>query len=804
TMMDMKTNKEVSFRDTIIFITTNAGSSLYDDPTVVDLSHVSRSTILEALRTDIKPGTNDEPFFPACITTRFANGHVILFNHLEPFSLMQIVRSELEKQIGFFRDAYGVEVAYDPDQLAALVLYSTGGTADARSLRGTAKNMIVKELQDVVMQAYRSAGDGVNQLKHVTITVEPDRCEQEVKTLFEGHGAAQVPVFADPYVIDRLRPVIDGADAQYDYFSDPDGMKRRARGVVDYILLDPLAGARTMERIPNDIEDVDAEGMDLFRYLKEYYPDVPVYFLDVRGKGSAAFATLLANGGRGVVEFDPEAPEKVREQLETLSFSALVNNNTFQLGRSGKYLSYNCSQYTVDESTVAVAFDQLSLSYATASSDDGVITKTGDKNGVTFDDVIGCKEAKKELQGFCKFVADPRQLLLEGKKVPRGVLLYGPPGTGKTMLAKALANEAKAAFLPLTATTLFGSLVGESERNVRELFRRARRYAPSGIFIDEVDAIARARTGSVSTSHNEDTLNAFIAEMDGFSTDDRRPVFVLAATNYQVSGDGPRVLDPAFVRRFDRKIYVDLPDAEDRFRLLQLTLSRHGVDFGPDHEAIVRNLAERSSGMSNADLTVVVDMFLRACEDKEATGAELMEALNSFRFGEVNELDPAFLRETACHEAGHALVARLLGETPAFLTVVSRDNFGGFMEYSHDEKKPTSTYGELMNRVCTALAGRAAEIEVYGKDAGLNTGASSDITNARHLIKRALNDFAMGDKLYTAGTDEDCEKLMQEQFARTAQMISDHRAVLNALTDLLCARKSLDKTELEVFFRKNL
>ena len=281
--------------------------------------------------------------------------------------------------------------------------------------------------------------------------------------------------------------------------------------------------------------------------------------------------------------------------------------------------------------------------------------------------------------------------------------------------------------------------------------------------------------------------------MDGFATDDRHPVFILAATNYDVSGEGPRVLDPAFVRRFDRKIYVDLPDTDERYALLKATLERHGVDLGADHDAILKNLADRSSGMSNADLTTVIDMFLRTCEDKEPTGTGLMDALDTFRFGEVNELDPADLRQTACHESGHALVSYLQGEMPAFLTVVSRGNFGGYMEHSRDEKKTSTTFREMMQRVCTSLAGRVAEIEVYGADAGLNTGASSDIKHARYLVKTALNEYAMGEKLFTAGTDEECEALMQEQFIRTKELLHTHRAALDALTDLLTS-------ELERFF----
>lgn len=803
-LMDMRVNKEVSFRDTIVFITTNAGSSLYDDPTVVDLSNVSRRAILEALRTDLKPGSNDEPYFPECITTRFANGHVILFNHLEPYALMQIVRDEIDRQVGFFRKAYDVEVKYDPAMLSALVLYSTGGLADARSLRGTAKNMIVKELQDIIMQTYRLSGDGVNDLKTVEITIEPERAEKEVQELFSGHEKTHVPVFADEYVIEKIRPVLsDDESTEYEFFNDPDKLKRRVRGVVDYVLLDPAAGSRPMKRTPNDLEDVDADGMDLFRYIKEYYPDIPVYLLDVRGHGEEAFSSLLAKGGRGVVSIDTDSLSSTKEQIKALAFSALVNNSTFRLGRSGRILTYNCSQYNLDESKAVVAFDRLALSYAPSSTDDDV-TFGGDKNGVTFADVIGCKEAKKALGDFCKYIEDPRKLVMQGKKIPKGVLLYGPPGTGKTLLAKAMANEAKAAFIPTTATSFFGSYVGESERNVRELFRRARRYAPAIIFIDEADAIARARTGSTSTAHNEDTLNAFIAEMDGFSTDEKRPVFVIAATNYEVSGDGPRVLDGAFVRRFDRKVYVDLPDADERFELVTKELLRHGVDFGEESEALIKNFAARSSGMSNADLVTVIDIFLRNTEDKEPTGAALMDALDNFRFGEVNELDPAELRQTACHESGHALVARILGETPSFLTVVSRGNFGGFMEHSNNEKKGSYTYGELMDRVCVSLAGRIAEIEVYGKDSGLNTGASSDLAHARYVIKTAFNTYAMGEKLFTEGTDEECEKLMRAQFDRTAKLIASNRDTLEKLTDLLTEKKSLDEAELNRFFDENL
>ncbi len=159
-LMDFSLKKEISFRNNIIIMTTNAGKELYDDPNVFDLSGTPRSVILDALRKDVNPVTH-EPYFPECITTRMANGHVVLFNHLEPFALTEIIKTELKKQIGLFESASGVKVEYDPDQLAALILYHGGGTADARSLRGLAKNIVVRELQEIVMQLYRNGAERV-------------------------------------------------------------------------------------------------------------------------------------------------------------------------------------------------------------------------------------------------------------------------------------------------------------------------------------------------------------------------------------------------------------------------------------------------------------------------------------------------------------------------------------------------------------------------------------------------------------------------------------------------------------------
>ncbi|MBR5868247.1 MAG: AAA family ATPase [Clostridia bacterium] len=798
-MMDHQENREVSFRDAIIIMTTNAGKTLYEDSTVCDLSGTPRSVILEALRTDMNPQTR-EPFFPECITTRMANGHVILFNHLEPGSLLEIIRDEILLQTSLFELSSGIKLELDPVMLSALVLYHGGGTADARTLRGLARNMVVRELQEVVMQLYRRDPKGIEKLKTISMKVDTDG-EEDMGDLFVSRDTMYALALTDQdaRIVRRIKREGKNQNTVFEVLKGEEAFKRRARGLVDYVLIDPLCGRDAEEEpVPNDIEDLKSVGMRVFDYVRENFPEVPVYILDSMGEAPQCFESLLGRGARGIVCTDKSST--LGEALKNLSFHARINNAAYRLARSGKFLTYNCAQYILDDENTMVVFERLAMKNAPRAGDAGSIAQKGENNNLGFSGIIGCKKAKETLGEYCKALDNPRKMAISGKKMPKGVLLYGPPGTGKTMLAKAMANECNATFFPTSATSFFGSLVGETEKNIRELFQKARRYAPSVIFIDEVDAIGRRRTGSSSTSHNEDALNTFLAEMDGFVADEKRPVFILAATNYDLEGDSGRVLDPAFVRRFDNKILIPLPDTDDRYELLKMSLKKHGIHFGDDHEAILRNMAERTGGMNNADLEAMNRQFVRATGDGEPDRNKYMNTLDEFRFGEVNKMDPAHLRQTACHEAGHAILCRLCGTTPSFLTIVSRGSYGGFMEFAGEANKSTYTFDELMDRVCRCLAGRVAEVELYGKNAGVNTGASSDIQKACYYVKASLLDYAMGDRLYPGKIAEDAEELMQKQYARTQSLIREHRDTLVKLTELLTAEKSLDQPQLKAFF----
>jgi hypothetical protein len=359
--------------------------------------------------------------------------------------------------------------------------------------------------------------------------------DEDTRSLFTSRDKMRVAVFTEK-LVSEFTDRAHQDKAIFDVLSDVDSFKKRVRGVTDYVLLDPLCGLQAMEREPNDIADVDSAGMRMFDYLRDFAPEIPIYILDT-STTVRSFDSLLAHGARGVIRLDNADPTLFDKTLDTLSFSALINNAVYSLGRSGKFLSFNCAQYIIDDSCAVLSFEKLQLKSAPRASDSGMIARKGDNNNLKFKDIVGCRAAKEALSDYKEALDDPRKTAVSGKRMPKGVLLYGPPGTGKTMLAKAMANECNATFIPVSATSFFGSLVGETEKNIREIFAKARKYAPAIIFIDEVDAIGRIRSGSIGSTHNEDALTTFLAEMDGFVTDEKRPVFIMAATNYGIEGE---------------------------------------------------------------------------------------------------------------------------------------------------------------------------------------------------------------------------------------------------------------------------
>ena len=419
-----------------------------------------------------------------------------------------------------------------------------------------------------------------------------------------------------------------------------------------------------------------------------------------------------------------------------------------------------------------------------------------------FSDVKGLDPILAEAGDVLEILKEPKKYLRKGIKLPKGLLLYGPPGTGKTLLAKAIAGESNMPIFEANASNFFNSLVGGTQKQIREIFNLARKYAPSMLFIDEVDAIAKNRAGNYFSDVSSQALNVLLSEMDGFQENDKNPVFVIAATNFE-PGNGTNSLDPAFVRRFDRCINVELPDAKGRLEVLKYYLAAHSISLS---EAKLANIVERSQGRSPADLERVVEYAVRKNVESKIGEEELDDAFELIFYGDKKEWDAESARKTAYHEAGHALLAYLTGNTPAYVTTVSRGNHGGYMRLGGGEKADY-TKRELLDKICIYFAGRAAEQLLYGAG-GVTTGARSDLEQARNLTYALLDEYGMEEGLLLGRGNAQAEsskrlfdkranELLQEQQARATKLLTENRNALEALTKELIALNRLDASQIE-------
>ncbi|MFM9107028.1 MAG: ATP-dependent zinc metalloprotease FtsH, partial [Chloroflexota bacterium] len=369
---------------------------------------------------------------------------------------------------------------------------------------------------------------------------------------------------------------------------------------------------------------------------------------------------------------------------------------------------------------------------------------TGNKPSVTFADVAGVDEAKEELQEVVEFLKYPEKFAALGARIPRGVLLVGPPGTGKTLLSRAVAGEAGVPFFSISGSEFVEMFVGVGASRVRDLFEQAKRNAPCIVFVDEIDAVGRQRGAGLGGSHDEreQTLNQILVEMDGF--DSSTSVIVIAATNR------PDVLDPALLRpgRFDRQVILDRPDISGRRQILEV----HSRGKPLEEDVSIENLARQTPGFSGADLENLVNeaAILAARRNKKTVGnAELTEAIDRVIAGPQRKSRVISERErtmTAYHEAGHALVARMLPNADPVrkVSIVARGMMGGYTRVVPDEDRLFKTKAQFEDDLAVFMAGHVAESMVFEEQ---STGAANDIERATAMARRMVTEFGMSETL---------------------------------------------------------
>ncbi len=443
---------------------------------------------------------------------------------------------------------------------------------------------------------------------------------------------------------------------------------------------------------------------------------------------------------------------------------------------------------------------------------------------VTFDDVAGVEESKEELREVVEFLKLPDKFTSLGARIPRGVLLVGPPGTGKTLLARAVAGEAAVPFYSISGSEFVEMFVGVGASRVRDLFDQAKRNAPCIIFIDEIDAVGRHRGAGVGGGHDEreQTLNQILTEMDGF--DSSTNVIVLSATNR------PDILDPALLRpgRFDRQVILDQPDIKGRKAILEVHSKGKPLEDSVDLEVI----AKQTVGFSGADLANLVNeaAILAARRNKKAIGlAELEESIDRVMAGPERKSRVISHKEkevTAHHEAGHALVARMLPHADPVhkVTIVTRGMMAGYTRFLPAEDRSLWTRSQLNDQLASMLGGHAAEDLIFGE---MTTGSRSDIEQATKIARKMVTEWGMSERLgprtfgrreelvflgrevaeqkdYSEKTaqkiDEEVNAVIQHAHDVATEILTKNRAKLVQLAEALIAEETLEGKDLEALF----
>ncbi len=448
-----------------------------------------------------------------------------------------------------------------------------------------------------------------------------------------------------------------------------------------------------------------------------------------------------------------------------------------------------------------------------------------DKNNkVTFRDVAGAKEAKEELVEIIDFLKNSKKFLNLGARVPKGVLLVGPPGTGKTLIARAVAGEANVPFFNISGSEFVEMFVGVGASRVRDLFKKAKKNAPCIVFIDELDAVGRQRGAGLGGSNDEreQTLNQILVEMDGF--DINTNIIVIAATNR------PDILDQALLRpgRFDRRVILDMPNIDDRHEILNV----HARKKPFTKDVNLRKIAERTPGFTGADLNNLLNeaAILAARQDKKKIDMkDVLESIEKVILGPERKshvLSNEEKKITAYHEAGHALVARMLPNTDPVqkVSIVSRGRAAGYTLKMPTKDKNFQTKTEFTEEIAVLLAGFVTEKEIFNE---VSTGASNDLKEATRLARKLITEYGMSDILgpRTFGKkeeliflgreiteqrdysekiaetiDKEISRFISEAVKKAEEIIKTNRNKMEKIVAILLEKETIEYNEFESIF----
>lgn len=831
-LQDLFLEKEIDFSKTICIFTTNAGRDYFEEHYGEDFSKIAPAVLLDIIKNDLqKPDLSKEGLaaFPLELLSRFSKGNIIAFNHMTEPKLIPLIKKGLEGGAEKIREKSRKIISYDEVLLQYVMLFAMGNKLDARVAQSRSESFLI--------DAYFSLQSRMNQeesrySKLKKVSFEVDDTDEIAKYFTQMDKKGYVWISCNNTYKNRFENVTDICDIDFVYqmgeniaYGKAFDKSKKGGSLFDpeedklpqAVFIDLTFAANGKKGEYDGLSYIQSQGNFVLGWMKEHYPDIPVYAItfDENNIGLSDQQLLYTEGVRDILTVGEDGSNCVRDVV----YGQFLSERMKELGRAGQVLDFDLDTKLSEDGTenYVVLRNFRKIENKEKDAQDEFIS-SAELSAIRFDDVIGAEDAKDEMKKFINFIKNPKVYEDTGLKVSKGILMYGPPGTGKTMLAKALAAEAGCPFISTT-----GAEIVRGSTRIKKEFSIARRYAPSIVFIDEIDAFAQDRQ---SGRGYPELLNELLTEMDGFSNNSSKPVFVVAATNFgsahTLSGENIR-LDEALLRRFGNRIYVDLPgkkEIESFLKKKKEELKNKQINLNSLSDDDISYIAEMVIGKSLAVLENVINYVggLALKNNVSITKELFVDGYEEMTYGNKTEMEQGECKKAALHEAGHAVIGWIEGgdNTPVYATIVSRGEYLGYVRPDVSEKYSSKSKKDLLKSIRTKLAGRASELAFYDEE-GLTNGALNDFENASNYALAIVARYGMEDGMLLSlpitenilsssmgeRYMEKANEILLEQMKITQKLVADNKDVIDKFAEELVVHGHLNKNAIDEFFKNN-
>ena len=825
-LRDLYTQQEVDFRHTIVIFTTNAGRKFYEDKKGISISSLSEVTLIDALRND--KNKEGKPKMPPEILSRMSKGNIIGFDHMNPAKLIPIIKRGMQKGSDIITETLGIKCEYDTSLLPYIFLYHMGGDIDARVASYRSESFI----KDNVFHIAENIGENSDKFrksfkgKSVRISFEVEGDEVSRK-LTEPDTLPEILVVCNQTDLMKIKPkrgrnykinhvYAESADRNYEhYITDT---LRNSR--ISAILVDPFMRENKDKAPLSGLVNRDTMGNQVIDWLSGQNNVPPVYCMEFNADQRISFVDrqdLQKRGVKGILPLADAAnqEERIKTVLD-LIYEEFLNTKLERLHSRGRAVDFESGhriEKNDEEVHIKVSLHDFRLIRSMDAEAQELFVDDEKLSNETFNSVVGGQSAKEELERFVKFIKDPELYKRTGQQISKGILMYGPPGTGKTKLARALACEADCPFVSATGTQFI-----RGEKSLTDVFRIARKYAPSIVFIDEIESFAMdARLG---VDNYPAITKQLLTEMDGFDNGGK-PVFVIAATNAAKApnlGERNIFLDEALLRRFTKRVYMKFPSREDRIEFIKMKKAEQSVmefNFNLINDKDIETFAEMTAGHSLSAIENVLNLVIGRAAERgvQPTLSDLTNCFEEFIYGEEKKYAKEDIRNTAIHEAGHAFLGFYCSEDdpdsrfiPEYATIIGRGGYLGHVRQKSNESYTGFSKEELLKLIRIKLAGRAAELVFAdNKNSGLTTGASNDLETATLIAAEMLSRFGMEEGFLAALPMEmmmnsalaekyydRLNSILKKELNTTIRIIRENKEKIEQLADALLDQSRLD------------